>query len=350
LMRHGSHLDGVLTREGSEAVSAHARRLAEVLAGRVRLTDVLHSEPSGEPEGTGARSSETLATARVVAQETGGDVTARPLGEAFPGCELPGAYAEPDRATRAIEELVAHLEPGGPGRARATGEREHATLLVGNDPALGWLGRRLTGKDVPLLRGEIACLQRRAGKRWRLSWTIGPADEDLCKDLRAKIASKMNVAKVFGGVVVGVFTFLVQQFFAQGVPSAGAFAALLVIAAAAALYFATLFSYDSLLMPSRFWGEGSPRDTPAWLVRRPPSSQSWILYQNMMHTWNWQFVPATALLGFGLLLVGAVAFSAPGEDAPALELWPLPALYLAWTVSVVTLWILLTRPRLGAED
>ena len=188
--------------------------------------------------------------------------------------------------------------------------------------------------------------------RWDLAWTIGPTEDEVTKSLLEKIKSKMDVAKVLGGVVVAVFTFLVQQFLEKGVPSSLALLALLVIAAAAALYFAALFSYDSLLMPSRFWGGGKPSDArPRWLAWRPPSSRTRVLQQNMLRTWNLQFVPATWLLALGLLLIGTEILRRPEADGRVVwDLWPEPALGLAGMVTLVATWIVHSRPRLGVED
>jgi hypothetical protein len=92
------------------------------------------------------------------------------------------------------------------------------------------------------------------------------------------------------------------------------------------LYFATMYAYDSLLMPQRFWGERRPQKsrssqasgnqpsksmeaTPlgsgrGWLVARPPSSAAWILYQNMMRIWRNLSTVASLLVGVGIALLG----------------------------------------------
>jgi hypothetical protein len=67
----------------------------------------------------------------------------------------------------------------------------------------------------------------------------------------------------------------------------------------------TVVSYDTLLMPRRFWSESpvGADKRPGWIVERPPSSASWILYQNMLHVWKRQFIPATYFLVAGLFLL-----------------------------------------------
>src|SRR6185503_1792000 len=69
---------------------------------------------------------------------------------------------------------------------------------------------------------------------------------------------------------------------------------------------------DTLLIPVRFWGSRAPRTpdpdswkrehpSPDWLIRRPPSSSAWVLYQNMMRIWNYTFIPAVWLTGAALI-------------------------------------------------
>jgi hypothetical protein len=114
---------------------------------------------------------------------------------------------------------------------------------------------------------------------------------------------------------------------------------------AAGLYIVTMYNYDSLLMPTRFWGEAAPRSgrRPAsrrWLVERPPSSDAWVLYQNMMRIWRNLFTVASAL-GFAATVLFAFAalrisgWVAAGSGAAAL--------LLAW-------WIYRSRPIIGSED
>jgi hypothetical protein len=53
------------------------------------------------------------------------------------------------------------------------------------------------------------------------------------------------------------------------------------LAVAILLYLMTLFWYDRLLMPSRFWGilPSGKEDAVSKVLRRPPSSALWVLYQ-----------------------------------------------------------------------
>jgi hypothetical protein len=76
-----------------------------------------------------------------------------------------------------------------------------------------------------------------------------------------------------------------------------------LLLAALALYLMTMYAYDRLLMPIRFWGEGSRRRRRAWLPARPPSSAAWVLYRNMMRIWYMIFTPATVLVGMAFTLL-----------------------------------------------
>ncbi len=176
-------------------------------------------------------------------------------------------------------------------------DEERAVVLVGNDPFVGWVASQLLGgsRTIGLAHGEIACLsRRRTGKVWRLEWTLAPDDRSAVEPLLAKIRSKMDTAKVLGGIVVALLTFLVQSFFEDGVPSPAALVALGCFAAGAWLYLAALFFYDGLLMPARWWGSrvssaGRFARMAAWrvgrVVERPPSSTARVLQQNMVGVW-----------------------------------------------------------------
>ena len=74
------------------------------------------------------------------------------------------------------------------------------------------------------------------------------------------------------------------------------------------LYLSSIYAYDSLLMPSRFWAEGEGVGEAAWVPQRPPSSENYVLYSNMLRIWNWLFTPATYALvgGLGLLAYAVV--------------------------------------------
>ena len=237
-----------------------------------------------------------------------------------------------------------------------------AVLLVGHEPGMSRLvshlqGRRLFRRpDVPALaRAELLAL-RRHGKRWQPLWALtprpkdDPAAQDDIGAITAKIKSKMDTAKVFGPFLTALLTFVATQF--ASTPTQSPFwwpmvrgVSLAALGVAAVFYFMTLFWYDRLLMPTRFWSGARPRrdDEPAVVMRRPPSSAVWVLYQNMQRTWRLLFVPATYATG-----VGIVAFAAARIEPEGDGVWILVAVVLL--AALGGLWGWLMRPVLGVQD
>ncbi len=179
-----------------------------------------------------------------------------------------------------------------------------------------------------------------------------PKTED---SLREKIKSKMETAKLLGGAVGAGLGWLLTLMFDEtrfGSLCPDSKVALMVAVAllfcAGCLYLRTMYSYDNLLMPDHFWGSGRPgRRPPRWLVARPPSSATWVLYQNMMHIWNWQFTPATFSAAFGLL---ALAYAA-GRQLLQPVAHPFITVAVIVTLLLLFFFFYITgRPRVGAHD
>jgi len=278
-----------------------------------------------------------------------------PLATLDIGCrELSAQDRNPGRwATKTICELTrAHPVPG-PGRG--------ATLIIGHDPGMSCLlttllyPKRLLyragrNRDVPgLTRAELIGL-RQYGAHWRPMWALTPDAASDIAGITAKIKSKMDTAKVFGGFVTAVLTFVVSQY-ATTPPKTTYWAAvrgasLAALAVAILLYFMTLFWYDRLLMPPRFWGILRPRkqdDLPK-ILRRPPSSAVWVLYQNMQRTWRLLFVPATYAAAIGITGFAAARIE-PSAKTAVFFFAPATAL-----VALTALWGWRSRPILGAQD
>ncbi len=206
-------------------------------------------------------------------------------------------------------------------------------VIVGHMPMLGWLAFKLTGRTVAIPGSGMACLRaRRSGQKWHkkvgrkwppiwreyprynLQWVIEPSDSKIQAELKEKIQSKMDLAKILGGFIVAVTVFLAKAMLDDTVFSCpfSMQDKLLVCSAgvyfvSAAFYFATLYAYDRLLMPTRFWGEKPGNVHREWLARRPPSSSDLILQQNMVRVWNRLFVPATMLVFLGTALLISAA-------------------------------------------
>jgi MFS family permease len=238
-----------------------------------------------------------------------------------------------------------------------------APLLVGNDPLIGWMVSKLTGRDAPVARGELVCLVSgpRAGTRWRLLWTLSEDGEKEAEAIGAKIKSKMNTAGALGAVIVGLTTFLLQNS-VKTEPDVWQWLALAALATSAGLYFAALFLYDTLQMPSRFWSSRFPshprndsrrhpnltrlrRGHPS--LRRPPTSTARVLQTSMVQVWVWIFTPATVLAGVG---VACLALGASGDRHPVgLDPWLVFAAIVVLTAATGA-WVAWWRPNLGASD
>jgi hypothetical protein len=254
-----------------------------------------------------------------------------------------------------------------------------APLLVGNDPLIGWLATRLCGRAIPVARGELVCLVQeprgsrrrpragdgihRSGGSWRLLWTISADGDPEAASIRDKIRSKMTTAAALGTVIVGLTTFLLQDTL-QKQQSAWHWSALAAMGVSAALYFASLFLYDGLLMPTRFWANDFPSSRHAenasglalarlrrgkLSVLRPPSSTARVLQTNMVRIWSWIFTPATVLLGVGVALFAIGATPQGGEHVVRVEVWHALVVIVGLTV-VVTAWVASQRPNLGSSD
>jgi hypothetical protein len=272
----------------------------------------------------------------------------------------------------------------------------NALLVVGHQPQMGWLssylsagsGLGLRAKAVPLAASEVVCLRlRETGDGWRgrLRWTLAPDDREALDAVSDKVKGKMESAKLLSAVITLGLTALLgvlldtARWKGLGAPRASLAGlsysgqaaiqiAFVLLLAALALYLLTMYSYDRLLMPTRFWAEGPDRTrkaapTPdasqrssvpvrwiqrliqrrtegAWLPRRPPSSSAWVVFRNMQRTWFWLFTPANILVGLALAILAAALLRLHGW------IW-VPLVLFALAVAIWAWWF---RPVLGSED
>jgi hypothetical protein len=256
-------------------------------------------------------------------------------------------------------ELVKEL------RAGPSGQLGNALLIVGHQPQLSWIadellrahrGRLRRHPPVPIDRAGLVCVALDGGDHGRdkLAWAISFDDKEVAQQVREKIRLKMDTAKLLTGaltlgltVIFGVL-FDKDQFDGLGDRRWAVQVSATLLLVAAALYFATMYAYDGLLMPDRFWGERRPsslsrrfKRSGSWLVDRPPSSAAWVLYQNMMRVWRNLFTSASLLVGAAIALLGY----------GALRLRPWPALAVGVpAVFIVGFWVWWSRPVLGSED
>lgn len=251
-------------------------------------------------------------------------------GEIPPSPELLGAVRafHPDAlsAYRATPlEIAAHSQ-------RLAGLiPDQGCIIVGNDPQMSWLTSHLLGgpnkkgfwrylwpwfrktqadRSFSLKPGELAWLECENDRDKATLWVFSPTDESTTDQLIDKIKSKMNTARAFGAFLTALLTFAATQAIDaqlsrtfQIVTGTG----FTLLAFAVVLYFLSLFRYDELLMPKRFWSSDPPgTGIDSGFIARPPGPDTWVLYQNMIHVWDMLFVPATVWAGIGvtLLLVG----------------------------------------------
>lgn len=410
LCRHGRHRNGqLLVDEETEAypsedVAAVLRE--ELLFGRrgIRLETILF-----------ASTPEARQTARILIEGLGG----RRLSAATVRLEARGDFkvSTPARAGRAHLTAQAgtyrEYDILNPARFRVTGSADHAAaaivqllgggdgcalLVVGHQPQLSWLSDWFTRQDrrrrwqpwhsgpVPVAHGEIICLAvdittthrwRRPSSRWRghVLWSITPDDKPALTDVREKVKSKMETAKLLSGVITLVVTALLGVLLDRAkwdglgmvtttplglnaLQFSGQLAVQIsfgLLMGALGLYLMTMYALDALLMPPRFWAELPARAQPernwrawverrqhggTWLPRRPPSSSAWVVYRNMMRIWYTLFTPATLLVAAALIVLGSALLRLPAMGY----------VLVTFAVAGLTLWRFWFRPVLGSED
>jgi hypothetical protein len=197
-----------------------------------------------------------------------------------------------------------------------------------------------------------------------LAWQIVPDDGKAYEDVREKIRSKMETAKLVSAVITLVLTALLAVLLDAskwgalnkagtellGIHAlryggqAAAKVAFVLLLAALGLFMATMYAYDRLLMPSRFWVERpqlsgrDPRGT--WLPHRPPGSSAWVIFRNMQRVWFALFTPATLLVAAALVVLAL----------PLLRLGLIGQLLLASAAVAYVGLVHWFRPVLGSED
>lgn len=304
IMRHSDHEEAGsgltrarrLTSNGRAKTAAVADRLAAVLSARGDGMALLGIET--------APSDEARETAEAVWQRL--DLDTAPRSNIDLSTDHLDHLAQKGQLRKLTGDLLGVMPP-----ADSEGERGHALLVVGHQPMMGWIGHQLTGTAYPLARSEVLCIEVDVSGKGRLRWALSPKDDQVVEQLREKIRSKMEIAKLLSAFISAGLGFLLSSLVdAARLEVVGdrhwavsVSAALLFVAIG--LYLATMYAYDSLLMPSRFWGE-APQNAgkrPQWIVARPPSSVQWILYQNMVRVWSKLFTPATLCVLAGLFLL-----------------------------------------------
>jgi len=292
----------------------------------------------------------------------------------------------PNRLHRTSSEAMKRID----SEVERLGDGHNALLIVGHQPQMGWISSYISAGDglirrvtaIPLAASEVACLRlrhTRDGWRGRLCWSLAPDDSKILEAVSDKIKGKMESAKLLSAVITLSLTALLgvlldtSRWSTLGSPKAslgglsysGQAAiqvAFVLLLAALALYLLTMYAYDRLLMPPRFWAEGpahrddsldesshqSPlsqrvdqrRTSGARIPRRPPSSSAWVVMRNMQRTWFWLFTPANILVSLALSTLAAALLRLHGW------IWA-PVIMLVLAVGTWAWWF---RPVLGSAD
>jgi len=243
---------------------------------------------------------------------------------------------------------------GRPGQSQGV-------IVIGHQPSLTHIAqgllepRRLPARILPIGNSEIACI--RLGESPALLWLLTEKSKELSAELKAKIASKFDLAKfILGALILNLSLYLTSDLWKTTSHVEALLLGTAMVFAFLAFGFtiATLFAYDRLNMPAEFWGDGGKPDaTPRqWRINRPPSSYQLILFYEMIHVWERFFIPAIvfATLSLGLLVVMLAYRHVVFPDASA------------GTVSIIMLGIILLglivsmaiyeahKPKLGFDD
>jgi phosphohistidine phosphatase SixA len=312
-----------------------------------------------------AKTQEAAKTAEVVTKILGS------LAKCTPEPDLNPVKFNPYRNTKTHVDLAKKLK-----KLLTSPSETNAVLVIGHQPLLGWIAGELTIKPIqsvirkgfswmipglglkpiPIARSELLCFAFEKGSFGRqlqghLRWVLSPHNEEAINDIKDKIKSKMEIAKLLSVFITTGLAFLLGSIVDKAkVDYLGDYIWALYISAGlflvgGALYLATMYAYDRLLMPTRFWEETPPRDPekrPKWLVWRPPSSALWVLYQNMMRIWRYLFTGATYAVILGLLFFAYAVFKSKE-----------PFVFVGIAVAGAILFAIYHKifgPKLGTQD
>ena len=250
-------------------------------------------------------------------------------------------------------------------------------VVVGHDPSMSWLLHSFLGGTAASsfwfrserssppappgvgFRPRRAC--RSAAAKWscsdRIRTNFRPAGRSLLTprlsslSFKTRFDRRWNRPSNSGAFVTALVAFAVTailQVSPSGIPDLLAWIGTGMLSLAVIAYFATLFHYDSLLMPISMWSSTAPsghRARAIGILARPPSSAAWVLFQNMQLIWLRGFTVACAFATLGGVLV-ALGVSEPSGWRG----WLLATvLVIATVVLGATIWRR-NRPALGVND
>lgn len=243
-------------------------------------------------------------------------------------------------------------------QAQSNQLKTNAILVVGHAPQINWIAEKILRVPLPIARAELACIvisdswwdrliRRDRWLLWTISHTSPEETKELMEDLYRKIDSKMKLAGILGSLLTGILVFLLKSLLDSDYLSrlsyqvqTALFVSTVFLFIALGLYLGTMYAYDRLMMPVRYWAERSQWKERKWLVQRPPGSATWVIYQNMVRIWNYLFTPATAAVILGLLMLAYAAFQ---PDV-------VRALLMVFLLVLIVFYYRNFRPTLGTDD
>ena len=347
LMRHAEQNQGRLTEAGRKGIGEVAARFVEWLEPATDRPDSIAVLSADTPE--------SKATARELRRQIAQAAAKRTL-RARRAMDRLNWTNDEQRFREVITKCTndANDRSARDALLKQLNGASSPVLLVANDPLVSLLvtelrSARLFSVPTAVTKSELVCLRSRdRGKGWRLEWSLAPFESENEAALLEKIKSKMSIATALGGLIVALLTGLVKD----GIPAtanAWRWAACLCLLVAGVLYFATLFLYDTLQMPARFWAPTAARPSWPWLPSRPPTPAGRVIYAAMVHVWKWVFLPATVLLGMATVFLVVSAATPPLPDREALPPGDLLALIVG-ALAIALGWVFVARPRLGTSD
>lgn len=346
LMRHANHKSGVLTNEGRESAEAVANRFKEVLE-EFGVTSALSENISFDIDSVMyASTSEVIATRYILHKTLQYNAVEKKDERLNPENFHP--YINSEQKKTLIEDIKCRLHDM---------KNNKALVIVGHQPFLGWLAREVSGKSLPISQSELLCIvfdnpQAYYWNNGYLRWVLSPRDDKALEEIKEKIKYKMEIAKLLSVFITTALGFLLSTLIDPD--SMGDLAevrwaligAIVAFIGGIVLYLMTMYSYDRLLMPSRFWADSTPPQPvsarPKWLVWRPPSSAVWVLYQNMMRIWRYFFTGATISVLVGLVLLSWAALKVQCIELP---------IVIVICFIIASWWFYrVFRPQLGTQD
>jgi phosphohistidine phosphatase SixA len=239
--------------------------------------------------------------------------------------------------------------------------RTQSVVCIGHEPRLNQLAHTATGETPdPLRFGEVLCIE---GDSWE-ALESGRGQLGLRNDppiistddteLLPKIQSKMQTSALLAGFTSTAFGVVLTQsdYWTsldatvnspsgwQSWRAAAIIVGLLCLALSTLLFVVSIYMYDRLAMPERFWEpvaeEARPRQN-WWRSFRRDHARCSLLYAYMI--WVWRYVFSVAV---GMAMVGFLAL------VLYRGVWPITLLYVVCS-SVVIAYYLLFRPELGVD-